>query len=55
MGECGVQRLMRETLLRWAAQLHALAQAVEVKFDDVFPVAYTTALCDQLWRCLAAS
>jgi RNA polymerase sigma factor (sigma-70 family) len=48
-GEHGLQRLMRETLLRWAAQLHALAQAVEVEFDDVFPADYTTALCDQLW------
>jgi transcriptional regulator with XRE-family HTH domain len=48
-GEHGLQRLMRETLLRWAAQLHALAQAVAVEFDDGFPIAYRTALCDQLW------
>jgi RNA polymerase sigma factor (sigma-70 family) len=52
-GEHAVQRLMRETLLRWAAQLHALAQAVEVEFDDVVPIAYRAALCDQLWQYLA--
>jgi RNA polymerase sigma factor (sigma-70 family) len=54
-GEHGLQRLMRETLLRWAAQLHALAQAVEVEFDEVFPSEYTTALCDQLWLRLSLS
>jgi len=52
-GEHGLQRLMREMLLRWAGQLHALAQAVEVEFDDVFPAKYTTALSDQLWLRLA--
>ncbi len=54
-GEHGVQRLMRETLLRWAGQLHALTQAVEVEFDEVFPADYTTALCDQLWLRLSLS
>jgi RNA polymerase sigma factor (sigma-70 family) len=45
----GPQRIMQRTLLRWADDLHRLADALADNFENLFPAADLAALSDQLW------
>lgn len=47
--ELGPQRLMQRTLLRWADDLHRLADALAETFENLFPAAELAALSDHLW------
>ena len=45
----GPQHIMQRTLLRWADNLHRLADALADTFENLFPADALAALSDQLW------
>ena len=47
--EPGPPRLMQRTLLRWADDLHRLADALAETFENLFPADELAALSDHLW------